>query len=90
MLDQHIADDKPRLTRAELEASSKRQEMTEHVFEGLSFTVFAARVFFRVDDEDLDRAKRASERIRAAAPRVPNASGGAAAAAAADAAAVEE
>ncbi|KAA0153145.1 hypothetical protein FNF29_03333 [Cafeteria roenbergensis] len=90
VLDQHISDDKPRLTRAELEASSKRQEMTEHAFEGLSFTVFAARVFFRVDDEDLERAKRASERIKAAAPRVPNASGGAAAASAAGAAAPEE
>jgi len=85
VLDQHLRDDRPKLTVAETDASIKRQRLTAHTFQGLSFTVFASRIFFRTDDEDLERAVRATERIRAAAPR-PSAAGAAASASASAAA----
>ena len=35
-------------------------------FRTLSYSLFGARIFFRTDDEDLERALRATERIRSA------------------------
>jgi hypothetical protein len=63
----HMASTTGSLTASELEFRSRRIATLNADFRTLSFSLFGARIFFRTDDEDLERALRATERIRAAA-----------------------
>lgn len=87
-LDEHLRGDTQQLNASQLEYRGRRLAGQANDFRALSYSVFGARIFFRTDDEDLERAMRATERLRASAPRPTGAAAAAASGAADGAAAV--